>query len=170
MSRNDDMTVRFSGLKPGRYHYQFTLDDAFFEGFENDELKGGNVKIEAELERLEHTLMFTFTLEGELTTWCDRCLGEMTVPVEGEERLCVRFSDEEQSDDEDVAVLPENAFEIDLRQWLYEYAAVRLPMQHMHPEGECDPAMTSLIASDEQLAEQHSCEPDPRWEALKKLK
>ena len=170
MSRNDDMTVRFSGLKPGRYHYLFTLDDAFFEGYENEELKGGNVKIEADLERLEHTLVFTFRLEGELKTWCDRCLGDMSVPVEGEERLCVKFGDGEQSDDEEVAVLAENASEIDLRQWLYEYAAVRMPMQHMHPEGECDPSMTALIASDEQIAEARGSEPDPRWEALKKLK
>lgn len=169
MSRNDDMTVRFIGLKPGRYDYSFMLNDAFFKGFENDELRGGNVKIAAEMERLEHTLMFHFHLEGELTTWCDRCLGEMRVPVEGDEQLCVRFSDSEVSDDENVAVLPEKANEIDLSQWFYEYAAVRLPMQHRHPEGYCDPEMTRYISPDE-VPTPAEGETDPRWDALKKLK
>ncbi len=169
MSRNDDTTVRFCGLKPGRYSYVFKLDDTFFERYENDELRGGNVVIKAEMGRLEHNLMFHFHLEGELTTWCDRCLGELRVPVEGDDQLCVRFSDSETSDDEEVAVLPEKATEIDLSQWLYEFVAVRLPMQHRHSEGDCDPEMTRFIVPDEVLAKPEN-ETDPRWDALKKLK
>ena len=169
MSRNDDMVIRFSGLKPGRYNYHFTLGDSFFEAFENDELKGGNVEIAVEMERLEHLLMFTFKMKGELTTWCDRCLGELRVPVEGEEKLCVRFSDTEQTDDEDVVVLPEAAFEIDLAPWLYEYTAVRMPMQHIHPAGECDPETVRYIKSEEELAEAQRSNADPRWDSLKDL-
>lgn len=166
----DDMTIRFSGLKPGRYNYHFKLDDAFFEKYENDELCGGNVEIAAVMERLEHMLMFSFELKGELTTWCDRCLGELRLPVEGEEKLCVRFSDSEVCEDEDVVVLPEKAFEKDLSQWLYEYTAVRLPMQHIHPEGGCDPDMLSRIMSEEQIEQQKATTTDPRWDALKELK
>ena len=109
-----------------------------------------------------------FALKGEITTMCDRCLGDLTVPVEGEEHLCVRFSDTETSDDENVAILPEGAFEIDLTQWLYEYVAVRIPMQHIHPEGECDPVVTKYITNEDE--EKKSDEIDPRWAALKDLK
>ena len=170
MCRSDDTMIRFSGLKPGRYNYRFTLDDTFFNRYENDELCGGNVEIAATMERLEHMLMFSFELKGELTTWCDRCLGELRIPVDGEEKLCVRFSDTEMSDDEDVTVLPENAYEIDLAQWLYEYAAVRLPMQHIHPDGGCDPDMLNRIVSEEQIEQQRTSSPDPRWDALRELK
>ena len=86
--------------------------------------------------------------------------------VQVEEHLCVRFSDTETCEDEDVVVLPEKAFEIDLKQWLYEYVAVRIPMQHMHPDGECDPEMTQYITEEEETGE----EMDPRWEALLKVK
>ena len=170
MSRSDDRIIRFSGLKPGRYTYGFVLDDEFFNSFENDEVQGGKVEIAAEMERMEHMLMFTFKIEGELVTWCDRCLGELKVPIEGEEHLCVRFSDSETTDDENVVVLPEGAFEIDLTQWLFEYAVVRLPMQHIHSAGECDPETVRFIKSDEELAEEKHGEPDPRWDALKGLK
>ena len=170
MSQNDDMVVRFSGLKSGKYNYRFVLDDSFLKGYENEEIVSGNVVIDAVLERKEHLLMFTFQLQGEATVLCDRCLGEMKVPIEGEEHLCVRFSDTEVCEDEDVAVLSEDAFEIDLAQWLYEYVAVRIPMQHKHPEGECDPEVIRFIAEDEGDETKSSDGIDPRWEALKSLK
>ncbi len=155
MSQKDDMIIRFSGLKPGVYNYGFDLADEFFEEYENDEIAGGKVKIDVVMERMEHMLMFTFRLNGEVTTFCDRCLGKMNVPVDGEEHLCVRFSD------------TETAVEMDLAQWLYEYVAVRIPMQHIHPDGDCDPEVTKFIVDEEQKNED---EIDPRWEALKKLK
>ena len=169
MSQNEDRIIRFSGLKPGKYTYNYTLTDEFFEDWKNDEIRGGKVKIDVEMERFEHMLMFKFTLSGEVTTMCDRCLGDIIVPVEGEEHLCVRFSDTETTDDENVVVLPESAFEIDLSQWLYEYIAVRIPMQHIHPDGECDPEVTRYIQMESEVREEESEEVDPRWEALKKL-
>ena len=172
MSRNDDTIVRFSGLKPGRYSYSFKLGKEFFERFENDEIRDGKVEIEAVLEKTERVMVMNFTLRGEVTTLCDRCLGEMRVPIEGSERLNIRLSDTEVSDDENVAILPEGAFEIDLAQWLYEYVAVRIPMQHMHAEGECDTETVSYIKSEEELnlEKEENGEVDPRWEALKKLR
>ena len=172
MSRNDDTIVRFSGLKPGRYSYSFKLNGEFFDRFENEEIRDGKVDIEAVFEKTERVMLINFSLKGEVTTYCDRCLGEMRVPIEGTESLNIRLSDTEESDDENVAILPEGAFEIDLAQWLYEYVAVRIPMQHMHAEGECDEATTGYIKSEEELKqEKEECnEVDPRWEALKKLK
>ena len=168
MGQNDDMTIRFSSLKPGRYTYCFALTNEFFEEYKNDEIEGGNVKTDIVLERLERMLMFHFTLIGEVQTHCDRCLGALTIPITGEEQLCVRFSDTETCEDENVVVLPENAFEIDLTQWLYEYVAVRIPMQHIHTDGECDPEVTRYITDNER--EKRDDETDPRWDVLKKMK
>ena len=170
MSRKEDTTVRFSGLKSGRYSFDFNLDKSFFDSFENEEICDGNVKVEAVLEKNERVMMFNFELKGEVTTTCDRCLGELKVPIEGQETLNVRLSDDEKSDDENVAILPEGAFEIDLAQWLYEYVAVRIPMQHVHEEGECDSEVTRFIQEENAEREAESDEVDPRWEALKQLR
>ena len=172
MSRNDDTIIRLSGLKPGRYSYSFTLGKGFFESFENEEIRDGNVQIEAILEKTERVTTVKISLRGEVTTLCDRCLDEMTVPIEGEETLHLRFSDTEVSDDENVAILPEGANEIDLSQWLYEYVAVRIPLQHSHEEGECNPETVSYIKSEETLEREReeNREVDPRWEALRGLK
>ena len=172
MSRNDDTIIRLSGLKPGRYSYSFTLGKEFFESFENEEIRDGNVQIEAILEKTERVTTVKISLRGEVTTLCDRCLDEMTVPIEGEETLHLRFSDTEVSDDENVAILPEGANEIDLSQWLYEYVAVRIPLQHSHEEGKCNPETVSYIKSEETLEREReeNREVDPRWEALRGLK
>ena len=172
MSRNEDTTIRLSGLKPGRYSYDFTLGKEFFEGYENEEIVDGEVHVEAFLEKTERVTAMKFSLHGEVTTLCDRCLGEMRVPIEGEESLVLRFSDTEVSDDENVAILPEGANEIDLSQWLYEYVAVRIPLQHSHEEGECDEEMVRYIKSEEELKQEkeENGEVDPRWEALRELR
>ena len=100
MSRNDDTIVRFSGLKSGRYNYRFELGKEFFDRFENEEIRDGKVEIDAVLEKTESVMVMKFTLRGEVTTLCDRCLGEMMVPIEGEESLNIRLSDDEESDEE----------------------------------------------------------------------
>ena len=175
MSCNDSTIIQFSGLKPGKYEYEYVLDKTFFEGYENEELRDGKVIFKVILERRERMLLFTFAFEGKVKSICDRCLGELDVPVEGEEKLCVKFSDTETSEDEDVVFLPEGAYQIDLAQWMYEYVAVSMPMQRVHPEGECDEEMLKYISEekaevdDDEVHELRDGESDPRWAALKDL-
>lgn len=178
MKAKIDTTIQFSGLKSGKYVYNYVLDGSFFEGFENEDLRDGNVDFAVILEKSERHLLINFTFKGKIKSQCDRCLGELSIPVEGEQTLCVKFSDTETSEDEDVVFLPEDAYQIDLAQWMYEYVAVSMPMQKIHPEGECDPEMLKFISeerddeemdSDDEVKVLPDGETDPRWEALKKL-
>ena len=170
-----DTIVQFSGLESGRYEYNYTLDNSFFERFENEELREGEVNFAVVLEKRERLLMFDFAFHGVVKTICDRCLGELEVPVSGEETLCVKFSDTETSDKEDVVILPEGEHQIDLAQWMYEYVAVRMPMQKVHEEGQCDPEMLQYISEEREPSEEDEVremgegETDPRWDALKTL-
>jgi uncharacterized metal-binding protein YceD (DUF177 family) len=87
----------------------------------------------------------------------------------------VKFSDTETSEDENVVYLPEDAYQIDLSQWMYEFVAVSLPMQRVHPDGQCDPEMLKFISNENEYGsegekrENQSGETDPRWDALKQL-
>ena len=170
-----DTIFQFSGLESGRYGYNYTLDNSFFERFENEELREGEVNFAVVLEKRERVLMFNFAFHGVVKTICDRCLGELEVPVSGEETLCVKFSDTETSDKEDVVILPEGEHQIDLAQWMYEYVAVRMPMQKVHEEGQCDPEMLQYISEEREPSEEDEVremgegETDPRWDALKTL-
>ena len=175
MDRKVDTRIQFSGLKPGTYEFSYELDGEFFKGFENAELSDGRVDFEVKLERKERLMMFDFRFKGEVETVCDRCLGPLTVEVEGEETLCVKFGEDSRSEDENVVFLPESAYEIDLGQNMYEYVVVSMPMVHYHPTGEdgkpmCDPEMLKYIGTEEESQEKPADVADPRWEALKALK
>ena len=70
----------------------------------------------------------------------------------------------------DVVILPESAFKIDLAQWMYEYVAIAMPIQKVHPEGECDPEMLKYLSDGDAGEEENTTgETDPRWDALKQL-
>lgn len=169
MERRTDTEVRVNDLEPGNYHYDYTLDGAFFSTFENEEFLDGNVIFNVTLEKTAHDTVFHFDFQGTIKSTCDRCLGELEVAVEGKQDLLVKFSDTEVSDNEDTVVLPEKATTIDLAQWMYEYVVVAMPMQKLHKEGECDPEVLKYLNTEEEQTEA-SEEIDPRWEALKQLK
>lgn len=175
MGQSVDTTIQFSGLKPGIYTYTYTLDDGFFSEYKNEKILGGNVVFDVKLERKERMMLFHFDYTGMVLTTCDRCLGELEWPVEGEQTLCVKVSDTEESDDENVVILPEKAYEIDLSQWMYEYVAVSMPIQCIHPDDEngettCDPEMTQYLRAAGTDEREHEPETDPRWDALKQLR
>lgn len=169
MERRTDTKVRVNDLKPGNYHYDYTLDGAFFSTFENEDFLDGNVIFNVTLEKTAHDTVFHFDFQGTIKSTCDRCLGELEVAVEGKQDLLVKFSDTEVSDNEDTVVLPEKATTIDLAQWMYEYVVVAMPMQKLHKEGECDPEVLKYLNTEEEQTEARE-EIDPRWEALKQLK
>lgn len=177
MNARIDTTIQFSGLKSGKYEYQYVLDSNFFRTFENEELSDGKVDFAVILEKSERHLMIYFSFSGTILSTCDRCLGELEIPVKGEQTLCVKFSDTESSEDEDVVFLPEEAYQIDLAQWMYEYVVISLPMVKVHPEGECDAEMLQYICEETEEPEGEEDivrvlpegETDPRWDALKQL-
>ena len=177
-----DTTIQFSSLKIGSYDYEIRLGREFFERFENEEIADGDVLAAVHVERKERLILFNIVLKGTITMLCDRCLGEMTLPVEGSHLLTVKVSDREEqaSEDEDVVFLPEKECRIDLAQWLYEYVAIEIPLSHCHPDDAdgqptCDPAMLSLLeeyhGDTRDNAESDDTEEiDPRWAALRGLK
>lgn len=165
----NDTVVQFSGLKTGKYTYHYTLDDSFFEAFGNEEIQQGTVQFEVVMEKKERMLVFHFTFQGTMETTCDRCLGPMTVPVEGDRMMCVKLSDGAPEEDEEMVIVPEHTFQIDLAQWMYEYVVMAMPMCHVHDEADCDPDMLHRLESQQDDA-QATETVDPRWEKLKELK
>lgn len=168
MRHKSDTIIQFKGLESGSYTYQYTLDEDFFSEFENEEFASAKVDFDVHLEKSERMLVLNFSFTGTVQSQCDRCLGELEVPVSGEEMLCVKFGNQDNHDDEDVLFIPDNENQIDLAQWMYEYTVLAFPMRHVHPDGECQPEMVKLLHQKNEDAEEQQT--DPRWEALKNLK
>jgi uncharacterized metal-binding protein YceD (DUF177 family) len=132
------------------HEFEFELLDAFFGHYPESEIEKANVLVKVEMIKAERQLEFVFALDGWVMLPCDRCLEEYEQPVEGEFNLYGKFGNGNNDDEFDVVWLPNDAYQIDLSQYLYEFVVLSLPMRKVHPDKAggkpgCDPAMLDLL-------------------------
>lgn len=168
-------SIPFTGLKLGVHHFDYELDDHFFNAFEYSLIKSGSLKVDLELDKQETMLLLKFSVIGSVNLDCDKCLSEFALPVNLYERQIVKFAEDElESDDEEIITLSRKDSEIDISGSLYEMINVAVPYikNCEQADKECDQEMIDRL---EQLsiakqAEENEQTSDPRWEALNKLK
>lgn len=165
MKKFSNFNIPFTGLDLGNHHYDFKIDKAFFDLFEYCEIADGEFDVEVELDKKETMLILDFNLSGKVTTQCDRCGSEVTLPVTYKDRIYVKFGEEE-TDDESILVIPQNAHQINIAELLEEFAILSLPVRKIHEKGKCDKKALKRL---EKLEQHDSMEIDPRWEKLKGL-
>ncbi len=168
---NKEYIIPFVGLKIGNHVFEYDITTSFFEGIEYAIVHGGNVKVVLNLEKKETMMIGKFHIEGDVETSCARCNEPMRVSINGDYQLIYKFGDEI-SDDEMLVVLDTNAYELDVKDSIYEFITV-------HEEGACDPEMLALykkmvVNSSEDEVEESDDEDeddtDEIWAMLKNLK
>lgn len=135
--------IPFVGLKIGTHTFEFDIDKTFFDEIEYTLISDGKVHATLQLEKKETMMIGHFTVEGTVNTQCDRCNDPLEVPVNGNYRIVFKFGNEA-SDDENLVVLPEETYELDVVPQLYELITVSLPVRLLHPPGECNEEMMAL--------------------------
>lgn len=167
--------IQFSGLKLGKHRFDFEIDERFFQEFEYSLVKNGKLKVELELDKQETMLILQFGISGEILVNCDVCLSELPSAVEIEERQIVKFSNDEnlEDDTDEIIVLSKNDHEIDVSTLVYEYINLAVPyINRCEDPGNttwCDQEMIGKLKSlSGEKEEQKNA--DPRWDALKNIK
>ena len=165
-----NFVIPFRGLKIDIHHFDFVIDNKFFEAIEYAELEKGLVNISLDLIKQERMMIFEFNLKGYVEVLCDRCLEPFDQAIEGRERLIVKFGEKFEEQSDEVILISESDYEFDISPYIYEFINLSLPMQHIHPDDEngnstCDKDMLDRLSS-----ENNEHESDPRWDVLKKLK
>jgi len=150
LNRFSEYIIPFSSYSNGLHDFEFELVDTFFGLFPESEIQKADVLVKIEMIRQERQLEFSFTLDGWVALPCDRCLEEYEQPITGEFRLYGRFGHGNKEDEFDVVWLPNEAYQFDLSQYLYEYVILSLPMRKVHPDKAggkpgCDPVMLDLL-------------------------
>jgi uncharacterized protein len=167
--------IAFKGLKEGDHQFEFELDDAFFDKFENSEVKKGSLVAKVLLTKQSTLLILEFTVKGYVELMCDRCLDQYNQKINNKNKLFVKFGLEEEEMSDDVIVISFEDHQINVAQYLFELVILGLPIKHVHPnkkgKSTCDPEMIKKL--DEYLVNDDSDveeEPvDDRWNELKKL-
>lgn len=166
-----NFTIPVGGNRKGHYVYEFEIDKAFFDLFEESEIKEGKLEAVVNVDRESTHAEIGFKITGKVSICCDRCLGEFDHPLDFGSRLLVRYGSERDESDPDIITLPHEENELDLKQYLYEYIHLALPIRRTHPDdadgnSTCDPVMLGKLR--EHLVDDEAGE-NPGWEELRKL-
>ena len=167
MDRLREYKIAFRGLGEGKHFYEFVLNEVFFDCYESTKGTKGVVDAKVEIKKSSLLMEVKIKISGTVKAICDRCLGEMEVPVEGEMNLYVKQSVREEGNEDDyIIVSPEDDF-LDLSSYLYETYMLHYPIRVVHPEGECDEDMQEVLHK--YIKEEDAKPTDPRWDELRKL-
>ena len=150
----DDFLMPLSGLAAGKKTFLWQAGKAFFGEFDNTDIQDADIRVEAVLEKAGKDLLVDLTLDGTVTVICDRCLSPLALPVEASPRFVIRFdpSAPEMEGDREVLVA-EDPSVLDMHQVVYDYVYMSLPIQRVHPEGECDPETVKYLSEGEPVEE-----------------
>ena len=149
----------------------------FFDLAEGTEVKQGKVNVTIKVLRASSAYELNFHTKGVVIVECDRCLSEMEMPIEADNKLVVTLGETySEMSDEHITVSEEEGT-INVAWFMYEFIVLALPLKRVHKAGDCDEEMAAKLReySVEQAdgnAETVSANGkiDARWETLRKLK
>ena len=156
MSALKDFCIPFKGYKSGEHHLEFTIDKALLEELGDEEMIDAQVDVDIVMTKAAQMLTFEVALDGVAKVECDRCLDELEYPIEADDTLYVKFSEEEIEFDGEVMWLNPADEEIDLAPYIYETLLLSLPYQRVHESiEECNQEMIARfrIVSEEEFEE-----------------
>jgi uncharacterized metal-binding protein YceD (DUF177 family) len=158
-------------MKEGHHSVDFEIGKEFFEQFEESEIKEGSLIADIEMDKKSSFIDLSVRVSGLVKICCDRCLEEFFQPVDCMNRLLIKFGKSLEVSDPDIISLSADEQELDLKQEIYEFIHLALPIRRVHPDdisgnSTCDPVMLKKL---EELIIEEEKENDPRWDDLKKL-
>src|SRR5690606_14072079 len=131
--------IQFAGLKLGNHQFEFLLEKPFFENFPAlDFVENGSIKATLNIEKQKTLMVFQFNLTGNIETTCYRCGDEITQPIQTSQNLYIKFGNHFDEANDELIVLPENEYQINIETYLYEYLFLAIPSRIVHPEGLCN--------------------------------
>ena len=145
--------IPLGGWAAGERTFRFRADSEFFQTFDNTEILNADVEVEIRVVKEGAKAEAELHLGGIVTVPCDRCLEPLQVPVE-----------EDPSEVFETELLTQDW---DLSQAVYDYICLSLPMQRVHPEGECNPDTVRFLGQGER--ENEEAAPSSPFAALKGL-
>lgn len=166
MASVNEMSISLRLLEENVTVFSYQLDDAFYQGIDQQEIKGGKVSATVTIKKVVDAYDVTLQQQGEIQIVCQRCLENMALPIDIVDHLVVKYGTDTTEETDELVVLRDNeTFQIGW--FLFEFAALTIPICPVHPEGECDPEMMAKLNEYAPNAEKESI--DPRWEQLKSL-
>ena len=174
MDKLKNYEVAFSGLKNGKHHFKFEVEQSFFDLFETEqEFTKAHISADVLLEKHTTFLEFDITTSGTVDLTCDISNEEFAHPISNNIKVLVKFGEEYDDSNEEVITIPSGDSSFNISQIIYEAIVLSIPMKKISPnvnEEDDYHKILEKFSPKNKEEEEKTEEIDPRWEALKKLK
>ncbi len=150
MKNVSDCVILLKGLSNGKHLFTFELGDSFFKRFEGAEIELGKLFATVVMDKQTTLMQLFVNINGSVNVACDRCLDDISLPINTEGKLILRFAATQsgelaEGENDEVMTLSTTDSEVDLSQYFFDCINLALPLQRLHPEGECNPEMIAKL-------------------------
>lgn len=150
MQSENLLNINLAHVAEAAKRLDIELTDRFFADLEQEEISGGDIHAEIFVRATAGDIYnVQIKVKGNVIVACDRCLDPLQIEVEASDTLKVKDADPEDCDADDMLYLEANNPCYDFSWQVYEIIETSLPMQRVHPEGECNKDMVSYILTDD---------------------
>jgi uncharacterized metal-binding protein YceD (DUF177 family) len=177
MSRRREFEIAYVGLKPGIHEYQYSIDDRFFEAYQQQDFKNCKAQVKLSLDKNSSFMLLKFEVGGILEVVCDRCNSDLPMELWDEFNITVKLVDDpeqmnEQEEDPDVYYIGRSEGHLDVANWIYEFINLSIPMQKTcsfeNMEGPfCNKTAMEML---KKLGSAGEKKENPIWKGLEKFK
>lgn len=167
-----EFTIPFVGLKEGKHQFKFTIDNTFFAHFEFNDFDRATLNGELILEKKSSFLELQFYINGTVVLPCDVSMEWFDCPIATQFNLIVKFGLPAAQASDEILILPEGSYQIDVAQYFYEMVVLNLPQKRVHPGIEDGTLQSEIVDKLKALEPKESHlkgSEDPRWNKLKDL-
>jgi uncharacterized metal-binding protein YceD (DUF177 family) len=164
--------IPFRGLKEGKHQFDYVVEDTFFEVYPYEDILGSNVTVKLDFIKKSTILELNFSAIGDVKIACDVTNELFQQPIAGELNLVVKFGEDFNDENEEVLILPHEAYEIDVAQYIFEMIVLSLPSKRIHPgviEGTLKSDILDKLEELQPKEKKNNKISDPRWDKLKEL-
>ena len=178
MSSRREYEIAFVGLKPGLHHFEYEIDDAFFEEFQEQDFWNCKAQVKLTLDKSSSTFMLLrFEIGGTTEVVCDRCNNNLPLQLFDEFTVTVKMVDNpeqmnDQEKDPDVYYISKGESHLNVKGWIYEFINLSIPMQKTFEYENMDGPYCNAAAHDllNNMRLENEGKENPIWNDLKKLK
>lgn len=177
MSNRREFEIAFVGLKPGTHEFNYTVDERFFEEYGPQDFQQPQAQIRLLLEKNSSFMLLRFEIGGKAEVSCDRCNNELPIQLFDEFAITVKMVEEpeamnDQEEDPDVYYISRGESHIDVKNWIYEFINLSIPMQrtceYENMDGpHCNPAARDLLNG---MRPEEGPKENPLWKGLQQFK
>ena len=164
--------IQFVGLSEGKHLFEYQIDNTFFEAFNYNEFFNSSIKVDIDFVKKSTLFELTFTINGMVTIPCDTTNEPFDQPVESVLFLVVKFGSEFNDDNDELLILPHEAYQLNIAQYIYETIILAIPTKRIHPkviDGTMQSETLEKLKALEIKTENTVEKTDPRWDKLKNL-